>query len=97
MSKLRIMLNLLIIIVLAVSVLANVSPSFAQTEQAGIVRGTVMHDGAPLVGVEVFLGIMGVLTLVVGAMNVLIVPFGTALAVYTFWVLTQEESTSFFD
>jgi hypothetical protein len=37
------------------------------------------------------------LTLVVGAMNVLIVPFGTALAVYTFWVLTREESTSFFD
>lgn len=37
------------------------------------------------------------LTLVVGAMNVLNVPFGTALAVYTFWVLTQDEATSLFD
>jgi len=37
------------------------------------------------------------LTLVVGAMNVLNVPFGTALAVYTFWVLTQEEATILFD
>ncbi len=37
------------------------------------------------------------LTLVVGAMNVLNVPFGTALAVYTFWVLTQEEATILFN
>jgi hypothetical protein len=36
-------------------------------------------------------------TLVVGAMNVLSVPFGTALAVYTFWVLTQDDATRLFD
>jgi len=37
------------------------------------------------------------LTLVLGAMNVLNVPFGTALAVYTFWVLTQDDAIRLFD
>jgi hypothetical protein len=37
------------------------------------------------------------LTLVLGAMNVLNVPFGTALAVYTFWVLTQDDVIRLFD
>lgn len=37
------------------------------------------------------------LALVLGAMNVLNVPFGTALAVYTFWVLTQDDAISLFD
>jgi len=37
------------------------------------------------------------LTLVLGAMNVLHVPFGTALAVYTFWVLTQDDAIRLFD
>jgi len=37
------------------------------------------------------------LTIVVGAMNVLYVPFGTALAVYTFWVLTQDDAIRLFD
>ena len=36
------------------------------------------------------------LTIVVGAMNVLYVPFGTALAVYTFWVLTQDDAIRLF-
>lgn len=37
------------------------------------------------------------LALVLGAMNVLNVPFGTALAVYTFWVLTQDDAIRLFD
>ena len=37
------------------------------------------------------------LALVLGAMNVLNVPFGTALAVYTFWVMTQDDAIRLFD
>ena len=37
------------------------------------------------------------LALVLGAMNVLNIPLGTALAVYTFWVLTQDDAIRLFD
>ena len=37
------------------------------------------------------------LTLVLGAMNVFNIPFGTALAVYTFWVLTQDDAIRLFE
>ena len=35
--------------------------------------------------------------LILGAMNVFNLPFGTALAVYTFWVLTQDEAIRAFN
>jgi hypothetical protein len=37
------------------------------------------------------------LAIVVGAMNVINVPVGTALAVYTFWVLTQDDAIRLFE
>lgn len=36
------------------------------------------------------------LAIVVGAFNVFNVPFGTALAVYTFWALTQDDAIRLF-
>ena len=36
------------------------------------------------------------LVLIVSAMNLLIIPFGTALGIYAFWVLTQDEASSYF-
>jgi hypothetical protein len=38
-----------------------------------------------------------ILGLVVGALNLLDIPLGTALGVYTFWVLLKDESTKLFD
>jgi len=37
------------------------------------------------------------LALILGAMNVFAIPFGTALAVYTFWALTQDDAIRLFD
>lgn len=37
-----------------------------------------------------------VLAIVLGALNLLNIPFGTALGVYTFWVLLNEESAAEF-
>lgn len=37
-----------------------------------------------------------ILALVLGALNLLNIPFGTALAVYTFWVLLNDRTTPLF-
>jgi hypothetical protein len=37
------------------------------------------------------------LSLIVGAVNLFNIPFGTALGVYTFWVLTQDEAVKLFE
>ena len=37
-----------------------------------------------------------ILAIIVGALNLMNFPLGTALAVYTFWVLFQESATSYF-
>ena len=38
-----------------------------------------------------------ILGLVVGALNLLDIPLGTALGIYTFWVLLKDDSTKLFD
>jgi len=37
-----------------------------------------------------------ILVLVLGALNLLNVPFGTALGIYTFWVLLDDQSVKMF-
>ena len=37
------------------------------------------------------------LGLVVGALNLMEIPFGTALGIYTFWVLLKDETTTLFE
>jgi hypothetical protein len=37
------------------------------------------------------------LSLVVGAINLFNIPFGTALGVYTFWALTKDEAAELFN
>lgn len=37
-----------------------------------------------------------ILTLIIAVLNVLRIPFGTALSIYAFWVLMQEESIQLF-
>jgi hypothetical protein len=37
------------------------------------------------------------LALIVGAMNLLSIPFGTAVGVYAIWLLTQDEAIRLFD
>jgi hypothetical protein len=54
-----------------------------------------------LLAVPQIIGAIGLLThkpwsrilmIIVGALHLMSVPFGTALGIYTFWVLTKEES-----
>lgn len=37
-----------------------------------------------------------ILTLVLGALQILNIPFGTALGIYTFWVLLNDQTTAVF-
>lgn len=71
----------------------------------GGVVGTIVGSLVALTAVPNLLagfGLLGghgwarVLTLILAVLNLLKVPWGTALAVYTFWVLTDEEARRFF-
>ena len=78
-------------------------------EQAIFITSTVGTAVASLIGLLSIPGLIAAyglfkrlnwgryLTLVLGAMNVFNVPFGTALAVYTFWVLTRDDVASLFE
>jgi len=78
-------------------------------EEAIFITSTVGTAVSALVGVLSLPGLLAAyglfkrrnwgryLAIVFGAMNVLNVPFGTALAVYTFWVLTQDDAIRLFE
>ena len=38
-----------------------------------------------------------ILGLIMGALNLMEFPFGTALGIYTFWALLKDETTAFFE
>jgi hypothetical protein len=77
--------------------------------QATLITGTV---GVAICGFFVVMAIPGIITgiglmkfrpwarivgIILGALHIMNFPFGTALAVYAFWVLLNQETTALFE
>jgi hypothetical protein len=76
-----------------------------------LIHAIIAGISTALLGIAIAVGIPGIiagigllkfrnwariLTLIIAVLNVLRIPFGTALSVYAFWVLMQEETIQLF-
>ena len=94
---------LIVFIVMAISgVLGAVSSGEARVVTVTFAVGGVIAFIIALVSVPQLLGGVGLLmgkswartlTLIVGAVNLLNIPFGTALGIYTIWALTKTDGS----